>query len=451
MEAMEPPLIAHTTEISDGGAVVMLRRQQLRLDVKKGPDKKQRGEFQNDRVVIGTHPSCDFVVSDPTISRQHCEIALVRGGYQISDLDSTNGTFVDKLRLGRITTPKPVQIRVGETIIQISPLGETVDIPISHETSFGPLLGRSVAMRKIFDTLRRVSPTDATVLITGESGTGKEVAARAIHEASARRNGPFVVVDCGALPANLIESELYGHERGAFTGAIATRVGAFEAANHGTLFLDELGELPIELQTRLLGAIERRSIQRLGSTTAAQVDVRLIAATNRDLRREVNRGTFREDLYFRLAVVSLEMPPLRDRPEDIPLYVDDFLAEVATMLPGFTIDGATMERLARQPWRGNVRELRNMLERAAALGEVDFPVTNPGGPEPDLPQLAKSVDVGVPFKTGKAALIEQYERSYVTGLMQRHQNNITQAARSAEIDRVYLLRVLDKYGLRPKR
>ncbi len=448
---MEPPAIAHTTEISDGSAVVMLRRQRLRLDVKRGPDKKMSGEFMGDRVVIGTHPSCAFVLTDPTVSRQHCEIVFVNGGYEISDLDSTNGTFIDKLRIGKVLSPRATQIRVGETTIAISPMRETVDIPVSPETSFGSLLGRSVAMRKIFDTLQRVAPTDATILITGESGTGKEVAARSIHEASPRQNGPFVVVDCGALPANLIESELFGHERGAFTGAISTRVGAFEAANRGTLFLDELGELPIELQTRLLGAIERRSIQRLGSAQSVAVDVRILAATNRDLRREVNRGTFREDLYFRLAVVAVEMPALRDRPEDIALYVDDYLAEVASTRPGFTIDPQTLERLARQPWRGNVRELRNMLERAAALGEVDFPATHPGGPEPGLPQLAEGVDVAVPFKTGKAALIEQYERSYVTALMEKHSSNITQAARSAEIDRVYLLRVLDKYGLRPKR
>lgn len=450
---MDQPSIAHTTEISDGSLVVGLRRQRFRLDVKKGPNRKLRAEFQSDRVVIGTHPSCDFVLTDPTVSRQHCEISLVSGGYQISDLDSTNGTFIDKMRLGRICSPKGQTISVGATTIQISPLSETVDIALPVQTQFGPLIGRSAQMRQIFHTLGRVAPTDATVLITGESGTGKEVAARAVHEGSKRSRGPFVVVDCGALPGNLIESELFGHERGAFTGAISSRIGAFEAAHNGTLFLDELGELPLEQQTRLLGALERRQVQKLGSTNVINVNVRVVAATNRDLRCEVNRGTFREDLYFRLAVVSIKMPALRERPEDIPLYVEEFLREVTPTRPGFTVDPETVARLAGQPWRGNVRELRNVLERAAAMGEVDLPVANVGsaGGAEGLPRLAAGVDVRVPFKIGKASLIEQFERSYVTALMDSHNNNITQAARSAEIDRVYLLRVLDKYGLRPKR
>jgi DNA-binding NtrC family response regulator len=438
---------AHTTEISDGSDVVVLRRRRLRLDVKKGLDRKLRGDFDTDRIVIGTHPSCDMTLRDPTVSRQHCEIALVDRGYQLSDLDSTNGTFVDKLRVGQVVTTGPLTFRVGETTITMSPTGETVDIELPEETSFGPLLGRSAKMRQVFELLGKVAPTDATVLITGESGTGKELAARAIHDASPRAAGPFVVVDCGAMPANLIESELYGHQRGAFTGADRARVGAFEAASKGTLFLDELGELPLDLQPRLLGAIERRAIQPLGTSEMRPVDVRVVAATNRDLRREVNRGSFREDLYFRLAVVAVEMPPLRDRPEDIPLYVRDFLAEEAMVRPSFTIDNPTMARLAVQPWRGNVRELRNVLERAAALGSVDLPEAMPGASSGD----GGAVDVNVPFKVGKAALIERYEREYVSRLIDAHDKNITRAARSAEIDRVYLLRLLDKYGLRPGR
>jgi two-component system response regulator GlrR len=317
-----------------------------------------------------------------------------------------------------------------------------VDIPLGHDTRCGPLLGRSAAMRRVFDVVRRVAPSDATVLITGESGTGKEIAARALHELSRRAEQPFLVVDCGALPANLIESELYGHERGAFTGAVGSRAGAFEAAHGGTLFLDELGELPLDLQTRLLGVLERRVVQRLGSTQSRPVDVRVLAATNRDLRREVNRKSFREDLYFRLAVVTIEMPPLRARPEDIELYVEDFLRDN----PGVTIDAETMKRLSEQPWPGNVRELRNVIERAVALGEVDVPAA-----EHALPRVGGDIDVDVPFKVAKNALVDEFERSYVERLMQKHEGNITQAARAAEIDRVYLLRVLDKYGLRPTR
>ena len=433
----------HTRQITRGDALLALRRRRLRLSVERGPDRKLRRELDGDRLVLGTHESCDLALSDPTVSRQHCEIALVDQGYAIRDLDSTNGTFIDRLRVGEVVVDRECKIRLGDTTVRITPLDQTVDIPLGQDTRFGPLMGRSPAMRRVFDLLRRVAPSDATVLITGESGTGKEVTARAVHQGSRRAEGPFLVVDCAALPGNLIESELYGHERGAFTGAVQARAGAFEAASGGTLFLDELGELSLDLQTRLLGVIERRQVQRLGSTEPRAVDVRIVAATNRDLRREVNRGNFREDLYFRLAVVTVEMPPLRARPEDIPLYVEDFLRE----LPGVTIDADTMQRLAAQPWPGNVRELRNVIERAAALGEVDVP----DGPEPSLPHVGGDIDVSVPYKVGKATLVEHYERAYVERLMEAHESNITQAARAAEIDRVYLLRLLDKYGLRPAR
>jgi DNA-binding NtrC family response regulator len=386
-------------------------------------------------------------LSDATVSRQHCEIALVSQGYAVRDLESTNGTFIDRVRIREAIIDRECKVRVGDTVLRIQPLDETVEIPLADDTRFGPLHGKSAAMRRVFDVLSRVAPTDTTALITGESGTGKELAARAIHEASPRAGGPFVVVDCGAIPASLIESALYGHEKGSFTGAVARRVGAFQAASGGTLFLDELGELPLDLQSRLLGAIERREVQPIGSTDPRKVDVRIVAATNRDLRREVNRGSFREDLYFRLAVITIEMPPLRERPEDVALYIDQFLAEVADEHPGVSLDADTVQRLTAQPWRGNVRELRNVLERAVALGDVQLP----GDTEAELPQVGGAVDVKVPFKVGKASLIEAYERAYVERLMAAHDNNITRAARAAEIDRVYLLRILDKFGLRPSK
>jgi DNA-binding NtrC family response regulator len=438
-----PNVTLHTRQITDGESL-LLRRRRLRLTVEKGPDRKLRRELDSDRVVIGTHATCDLVLTDRTVSRQHCEIVLVSEGYAIRDLASTNGTFLDeRVRVGEVTVTEEARIRIGDTTVRISPMSETVDIPLGHDTRCGPLLGRSAAMRRVFDVVRRVAPTDATVLITGESGTGKEIAARAIHDLGRRADKPFIVVDCGALPANLIESELYGHERGAFTGATTARAGAFESGHGGTLFLDELGEMPLDLQTRLLGVLERRVVQRLGSAQTRPVDVRVLAATNRDLRREVNRKSFREDLYFRLAVVSIEMPPLRGRPEDISLYVEDFLRDA----PGVTIDAETMQRLSEQPWPGNVRELRNVIERAVALGEVDVAP----GHDVSLPRIGGGIDVDVPFKVAKNALIDDFERGYVERLMQKHGDNITQAARSAEIDRVYLLRLLDKFDMRPTR
>jgi len=451
----EAPL--HTQQIGSGDGISGLRRRRLRLDVVRGPDKKARVELEGDRIVVGTHATCDLVLTDPTVSRQHFEIELVAGGYAIRDLDSLNGTRIDGMQLGEVVLAGGATITAGETRIKMAPRDETVDVPLSRETRCGPLLGRSAAMRQVFELVRRVAPSDTTVLLTGESGTGKEVAAQALHELSDRRDGPFVVVDCAALPPTLIESELYGHERGAFTGADKARVGAFESASGGTLFLDEIGELPLELQTRLLGVIERRRVQPLGSSSARDVDVRLIAATNRDLRREVNRETFRSDLYFRLAVVSLHMPALRDRPDDIPLYIDAFMADQASGGFAFSIDPETVIALKARAWPGNVRELRNVLERAAALGGVDAE-HGTGQPEPAgadeaslIQEFSTQVDPVIPFKTGKAMLVRRYELAYVQSLMKKHNNNITRAARAAEIDRVYLLRLLDKYEMRPTR
>jgi len=457
----EAPL--HTQQIGSGDGITALRRRRLRLDVVKGPDKKKRVELEGDRIIVGTHDGCDLVLSDPTVSRQHFEIELVSGGYTIRDLDSLNGTHIDTMQIREVTVPgRGVTIRAGETRIKLATQDDTVDLPLSRDTRCGPLIGRSPAMRRVFDVIRKVASTDATVLLTGESGTGKEVAARAIHELSHRADAPFVVVDCAALPPTLIESELYGHERGAFTGAEKSRIGAFEAAEGGTLFLDEIGELPLDLQTRLLGVIERRQVQPLGSTKTRKIDVRLVAATNRDLRREVNRDAFRADLYFRLAVVTIVMPALKERPDDIPLYVEAFLADQASAGFAFSIDPDTVIALKQRPWPGNVRELRNVLERAAALGEVDpAPAGATAAPEDPTAQdgpaaadslvrdISAKVDPAVPFKTGKALLVGDYERAYVESLMKKHENNITRAARGAEIDRVYLLRLLDKYDMRP--
>jgi DNA-binding NtrC family response regulator len=441
---------SHTIQLVRDDQVVALARHPLRLEVIKGNDRKLRKVLDLDRIVIGTHERCDVCLGDPAVSRQHCEIVLVDGGYAIRDLASTNGTFVGDVRVRDVIVDRETKIRVGDTTIRMVPLDRSVEIPIPARTSFGSLVGISAAMRRVFDSLGKVAPTDTTVLLTGESGTGKEVAARTIHDASPRAKGPFVVVDCGALPANLIESELFGHARGAFTGAVRSRVGAFETATGGTIFLDEIGELPVDLQTRLLGVIERRTVTPLGDTASRAVDVRIVAATNRDLRTQINRGAFREDLYFRIAVVTVEMPALRSRPEDIPLYIERFLDETGAR-GAFTLDDDTIARLRAQSWPGNVRELRNVIERAATLGDDAIPSRPADAVESTLPSVAENIDVTIPFKVAKAALVDDFERAYCERLLAAHDGNITRAARAAEIDRVYLLRVLDKYGLRPKR
>lgn len=449
----------HTQQIRAGDAL-KLRRNQLELEVVRGPDKKTSGTFTGDRVVVGTHETCDLVLTDPTVSRQHLEIELEPTGYRIRDLDSLNGVKVEGVRVFDALVGASATIELGETRIKLRMSSSAVDVNVTASTRCGPLLGRSVAMRRVFELIERVAAAPTTVLLTGESGTGKEVAARAVHELSPRRDGPFVVVDCGALPPTLIESELYGHERGAFTGAERARKGAFEAATGGTLFLDEIGELPLDLQTRLLGVIERRQVQPLGSTKMRDVDVRLVAATNRDLRREVNKGTFRADLFFRLSVVNVHMPALRDRIDDLPLYVESFVSEWAEQGLSLEISPETIVQLQSRRWPGNIRELRNALERAAVLGDLESqsplatapdpeaPDEAPRGEPADPPKVGVSIDPKIPFKTAKALLVGDFERVYVEQLMREHEGNITRAARAAEIDRAYLLRLLDKFDLR---
>ncbi|MEZ4400564.1 MAG: sigma 54-interacting transcriptional regulator [Kofleriaceae bacterium] len=436
----------HTLPVVQDGRVVGLRRRRLRVEVTAGPDRRLVRELADDDAVIGTHPACQVVLTDPTASRQHLAIELVPDGWRVRDLDSTNGAYLGPVRFHDVTITADTTVRLGDTTLRIRPLADTVDLPVPTAAGFGGLRGTSVAMRRVFDVLARLAPSELTVLITGESGTGKELTARALHDASPRRAGPFVVLDGAAQAATLIESALFGHARGAFTGADRARIGAFEAAGGGTLFLDEIGELPLELQPRLLGAIERREVTPVGTTAPRPVDVRVLAATNRDLRREINRGTFREDLYFRLAVGTVHLPPLRDRPEDIALYVADFVAEQAGLGHPVTLGADAIAGLARHRWPGNVRELRNALERAAALGQLELAPTAVAADE-----LRVTVDPSHPYKAAKAALVEQFERAYVAALIAGHAGNITRAARAAELDRVYLLRLLDRFGLRPGR
>jgi DNA-binding NtrC family response regulator len=441
-----PEATVHTLQVVRDGAPIALRRRRLRLEVVRGADRKLRKDLDADRIVIGTHERCDLCLTDATVSRQHCEIALVGGGYAIRDLESTNGTFIGDVRVTEAVVDRETRLRVGDAVLRLIPLDATVDLPLSAHTSFGPLFGRSPAMRRVFESLRKVAPTDATVLVTGESGTGKEVCARAIHEGSARARGPFGVVDCGALPGNLIESELFGHVRGAFTGAVKDRTGAFEAASGGTVFLDEIGELPIELQTRLLGVLERRTVTPLGSTEARPVDVRVIAATNRDLRLQINRGAFREDLFFRLAVVTVEMPALRERREDIRHYVEKFLDELDAR-GALALDDATLAKLEAQRWPGNVRELRNLVEATVAMGAAPLGALLPdAGASPSTAPGPSPADV--PYKLARAAVLQTFEAQYLRQLLERTGGNVTQAARTAQMDRSHLIDLLRRHQLR---
>jgi transcriptional regulator with GAF, ATPase, and Fis domain len=327
----------------------------------------------------------------------------------------------------------------------------------SESTHFGDAIGHSIAMRTIFGVLERIAPTDASVLLEGETGTGKDVIARAIHQTSPRKDKSFVVVDCGAVSYSLIESELFGHERGAFTGAVASRQGAFELAGRGTVFLDEVGELPLDVQPKLLRVLESGEFRRVGGNKTLQAEARIVAATKRDLRGEVERGKFREDLYFRLAVVPVTVPPLRSRREDIPPLVERFLELARKRDPNasMTLSQTTVATLSAHDWPGNVRELRNVLDRAiyiaTAGGErevrlVDLPVAATAASH-----ASPSFDASKSYRDIREQFESDFERRYVSWLLDRHAGNISAAAREAKMDRKHLYDLARRHGLREGR
>ena len=336
-----------------------------KLVVTSGPDEGKEMPLTG-TIRVGSARDNDLALNDPCVSRKHAVFLILSNSVVVRDLDSRNGTLVDGARVKEAALSFGTTLRLGpDTVITVQPLWHVREVTPSSSQAFGDLLGKSVAMREIFAMLDRVSPTDVAVLIEGETGTGKEVTARAIVEASARRDKPYVVFDCGAVPHDLAESELFGHKQGAFSGAVSDRTGAFARADGGTILLDEIGELPLDLQPKLLRALEAGEFRSVGEDRVRKVDVRVMAATNRDLHAEVRRGSFREDLLYRLDVVRIHLPPLRHRPEDIPLMVEKLLGDaVDTLTP---LEGPNLEKLLGYAWPGNVRELRNTLQRAAAL------------------------------------------------------------------------------------
>jgi two-component system, NtrC family, response regulator GlrR len=406
--------------------------QRFRLVVVVGPDTGKERVAEGPELTIGTAPSSDLVLTDPTVSRHHCAIEAGPRGFHLRDLGSTNGTrlghhFVDSIYLGGEAV-----ISLGTTAVKFEILDETVRERLVSGENFASILGRSAPMRRIFTLLPRLAASDATILVDGETGTGKTLLAEAIHQASPRARGPFIAVDCGSIPPTLIESELFGHEQGAFTGAVSTRIGAFETARGGTLFLDEVGELPLDMQPKLLRVLESRQIKRVGGTHPMTLDVRVIAATNRDLREAVNAGSFRSDLFYRLNVVRLHVPPLRERRDDIALLVDHFFRQFSGQ-PDAAAPPALVMALERQAWPGNVREVRAAVERAVLLGDPRDPASSPSTGLPDLP-----LDLDVPYRVAKQQIVDHWERSYLTELLRQARGSITRAARRARTDRNYL-------------
>ena len=443
----------NTNIYTDAGGHLIERS--YRLAVVSGPDAGLTHTVESGTTMIGTHADNDVVLTDSTVSRYHLELQVKREGLAVKDLDTTNGTRWGGARVQAITLTEPGRLRLGKhTEVAI----EAEDVPARlgdyAGEAFGRVIGAAPPMKKLFALLARVSVTDATVMLEGETGTGKEAIAEALHTASPRARGPFVVVDCASIPRELIASELFGHARGSYTGAISDKRGLVESADGGTLFLDEIGELPLDLQPQLLRALEKREVRRVGETKPIPVDLRVIAATHRDLRAMVKSGGFREDLYYRLAVVRCEVPPLRARLGDLPALARHFAEAFGRS--GWDVSPALLEQLSRHAWPGNVRELRNVVERALSLGTIAVdaepmpagaapPATAAGAGAGGAPANAAILDL--PFKEAKAALVEGFERDYLVHLLARHKGNISRAALEAGIDRNYIHRLVKKYNL----
>jgi len=364
-----------------------LRLEKGILCVEIGNDKGTTVNLEEGVLTLGKDEESTLYLSDPTVSRSHAEISHTSEGFLLQDLGSTNGTFLDGVRVDRAYLKDGVTITVGETHIDFRVHRETLTPKATSKTQWGEMVGESKAMREAFSLLERLAVSDVTVLVDGETGTGKELAARALHSQGSRSGKPFVIFDCSTVPSELMESELFGYEKGAFTGADEARSGSVEQAEGGTLFLDEIGELPLPLQAKLLRLLDRREFKRIGSTAHQQTDIRFVAATNRDLEEQTLEGTFRQDLFFRVSAARVKLTPLRERPEDIKTLAKHFLRELENRTGSeVNLHKFAVDLLSKHPWPGNARELKNVLETAAALCQGDLI-----GPE-DLPALSTSSD-----------------------------------------------------------
>jgi DNA-binding NtrC family response regulator len=392
--------------------------------------------------VVGSAPNCDVVVADKAVSRQHLELELVADGVRVRDLGSRNGTFFQGQRVERMTVGLGARLSLGSaTLVLDADRSELDHAPVLEEDNYRGIVGVSPAMRRMFGAMQRLEGSLVTVLVEGESGVGKERVALALHEGSRVADGPFLPINCGAIPRELVASELFGHRRGAFSGALDARRGAFEAADGGTLFLDEIGELPLEMQPMLLRALELGEVRSLGDDAARRVSVRVVAATNRDLEADVRVGRFRHDLFYRLAVVRLAVPPLRERPEDVAPLARLFAAGAGLS----DLPEAVVAELAHRSWPGNVRELKNAVTGYAALGALPQARSRAPG---ELERLVgELVDPDRPLAEQKEDLVDAFTRSYLRTVLARAAGNQSEAARRAGLNRSYMLRLLAKYGL----
>jgi len=417
-----------------------LRFRVGRLLINQSDGQRLERTIDLPHIRIGSAPNNEVTIFDPSVSRFHCELRHTEDGFLLRDLGSTNGTVVGGLRIKAALIQDDVVIQMGRSTLRFVPGQEEARVDPSREARFGELVGRSQGMRDIFGILGKIAGTDLTVTIQGETGTGKDLVARALHDASPRSAGPFVVFDAGAVASNLIESELFGHEKGAFTGATEQRRGAFERADGGTLFIDEIGELALELQPKLLRALEQREVQRVGGAKRIPVDVRVVCATNRSLVEEVKKGRFRDDLYFRISVVVLSLPPLRDRREDIELLVESFLQRGEKKMSAAQ-DAVSV--LQNYDWPGNVRELRNVIETARAMcsAEVLHARDLIFAHDQDM-SANKANSMSLAGKT-----LESIERAAIAQTLAHFGGNRSAAARALGIAPSTLYLKLKKYGI----
>jgi transcriptional regulator with PAS, ATPase and Fis domain len=422
----------------------------VHVEVTEGPNAGLKVHVTTPVFVIGTGDLADLRLTDPTVSREHVRLHLSANGVVLRDEGSRNGTWMGGLRVHHATLTTGARITLGSTVLTLHVDAAVSEVEVSASGRFGDALGGSASMRVVFGLLERAAPTELSILLEGESGVGKEILASSIHKKSLRKDGPFVTVDCSAIPEHLIESELFGHVRGAFTGAGADRDGLFAEAHGGTLFLDELGELPVNLQPKLLRALEQRQVRPVGSNRVRSVDVRVIAATNRQLAAAVEAGEFRQDLLYRLSVVRVHIPPLRDRVDDILPIARSFLAS-ARRSPEAYLPPEIEGMLVAYSWPGNVRELRNAVQRFAVLGTSD--AAELLATESALPHVTQNaIGVGVdpselPFNEARQRLMDHLERTYLKGVLDRCGGVVSKAVEHSGLSRATFYRMLDRHQL----
>ncbi|MEO1483702.1 MAG: sigma 54-interacting transcriptional regulator [Myxococcota bacterium] len=447
MSTPETESVTGTRVLSRGRDQVWVHRT-LHLEVESGVRSGERIALVPGELRFGSGPDADFFLEDEAVSALHFALALGDDGVWLTDLNSTNGTRVDGVRVSRAELHRGARVRAGTTVLRLEVGEDEESVPLSGRTNFGGLLGHSTVMRSAFAILEQVAKSNATVLIQGESGTGKELAARGIHQHSPRSAGPYVVFDCGAASPTLIESLLFGHVKGAFTGASDARSGVFEEADGGTLVLDEIGELPLELQPKLLRALESKTVQRIGETKPRSCNLRFVASTHRNLAEAVRAGTFREDLFFRLSVITVRLPALRERREEIPRLAAHFLAQLGgDSAPEFSAE--TLRLLEAHDWPGNVRELRNVVERFVALPGLSptqaLGLSDPGPTAADAQSPQRFFDLS--YHDAKSRWLDELERSYLAHHLREASGNVSEVARTTDLARQSVHRLIKKHGL----